>query len=388
MHNIKQPLLVHVTNIPTPYRIAFCNVLHDVLEAAGYGFYVFYCAEREVGRHWTISFDDMKYPYEVLPGISARLGSLEFHFNPSIIQRLRQLCPEFLLVAGSWNMPTAMMAASKSLCGPAVRVFWSEGHADAVRYASGPIAWTRQRCLRTYDAFAVPNNASARFLEAELGFRPVILPLPNTVDEDFYQAVRMMDKAQLRQELGLPCDATVFVSVASLDEHKGVRELAAAMADPKVNLGRCVLILVGEGPLRKELAAISQTGKLQIRLVGHQGPFGVRAYLAAADAFVLATKRDPNPLAVIEAGFAGLPLLVSQKAGNVMELVRDGFSGMVIPAAESSVIAATLARFCGLSDAERRQLGIGAAYLADTGFQRKIVAQNFVSALLESRRRR
>ncbi|MBK8985797.1 MAG: glycosyltransferase family 4 protein [Chloroflexi bacterium] len=378
-------LLIHVTNIPTPYRISFCNALNEVLNAFGYGFHVLYCAEREANRYWTISFNDMRYPHEVLPGISPQVGALQAHFNPDVVQRLRQLNPEFLLTAGGWNMPTALLAASPTLCGPAFRIFWSEGHADAVLNPSGPIAWLRRKCLRAYDAFAVPNDSSAHFLEMELGFRSTILPLPNTVDDDFFRVARSLDKVQVRQQLGLPLHANIFVSVTRLDDEKGVRELVAAMSLLQTRAGNCVLVLVGEGALRKELQAAIGNGEGDVRLVGQQDACGVRNYLAAADAFVLATKRDPNPLAVIEAAFAGVPLIVSSKAGNVKELVHDGHSGMIISTIDSAAISALLARFCQLSELERQEMGNNAAQMADAGFQRRKVARHFVTALLALR---
>lgn len=376
----QRPLLVHLTNIPTPYRIIFCNTLHQVLQEYGYGLYVLYCAEREPDRHWEIRFAEMSYPYEILPGVSLTVGKYTFHFNPIVVKRLRELRPQFILAAGSWNTPTVLLASSRVLCGSSFRVFWSEGHADAVLHPSGPIAWLRRRCLRAYDAFAVPNQASISFVEKELGFRPVFLPLPNTVDDDLYRTARMMDKFQIRQELGLPVDTTIFVSVARLDESKGVRELVEAMAQIPTEY-HCYLVLVGEGPLRRELE-MRKARLLNVYLVGQQSQSRVREYLAAADAFVLASKRDPNPLAVIEAAFAGLPLLVSSRAGNVEELVRDDVSGFVIPEITPASIAAVLTRFCRLADTERRRLGVGAAQLAESGFKRQDVVRNFVRALL------
>lgn len=382
----QQPLLVHLTNIPTPYRIAFCNTLQKALATYGYELHVLYCAEKEANRHWEVSFDEMQYSHEVLPGISPKVGVGQVHLNLGIMRRLHQLQPQILLVAGSWNMPTALLASSQRLSGSSLRIFWSEGHADAVIHSSGIIAWLRRRCLLAYNAFAVPNQSSARFLEMELGFRPITLPLPNTVDDTFYRVATTLEKEKVRQELSLPLEATIFVSVTRLDEVKGVRELVAAMAQLNTEQSDMVLILVGEGPLRGELENASQESNLNICFVGQQNALGVRNYLAAADAFVLCTKQDPNPLAVIEAAFSGLPLLVSYKAGNIQELVHDGFSGIVIPKVESFSIAEVLMRFFRLEEAERRRLGIGSLQLAEAGFQRQEVAEQFVVALLDQLR--
>lgn len=378
----EQPLLVHITNIPTPYRIAFFNTLQTVLTNHGYGLHVFYCAEREPGRNWKINFDEICYPYEILPGVSFKIGYLPIHLNPWVIYRLRQLKPKLLLIAGGWNMPTALLASNLKLTGPVKRIFWSEGHADAVINRTGLIAYVRRNSYKSYNAFAVPNVASAHFLELELGFQPRLLPLPNTVDEDFYRAAQTFDKIELRSKLGLPINATIFVSVANLEERKGVRELVNAMRSLDGGSTSPLLILVGDGPLREELTVTSELLPGVIRIVGYQDAVRVREYLAASDAFVLSTKRDPNPLVVIEAAFAGLPLLVSHAAGNVSELVREGISGMIIPAVNDNAIATTLACFEKLNKIERYRLGRGASQLAEESFCRRSVAESFVTALL------
>jgi glycosyltransferase involved in cell wall biosynthesis len=377
-------LLVHVTNMPTPYRVSFCNALHDALLDVGHELHALYCTAREPNRQWDVPNGNIAFPYTILPGVSPRVGPLYAHLNPSIVRWLRRLQPKFILIAGGWNIPTVMLASNRTLSGPGLRVFWSEGHAQAVLHPTGPLAWLRRYCLKAYDAFAVPNEGSACFLESELGFRPPSLPLPNTIDEVFYRGARNLDKLHLRRELGVPADVTLFVSVARLIDHKGVRELVQSMDILGTKDGRCMLVLVGDGPLKRELKETCRSGQAVVHVTGHQNAVQVRAWLAAADAFVLATKMDPNPLTLIEAAFAGLPLLVSHKAGNASDLVHDGVSGMVIPSIDPKTIASVLNRFCTLGSDERKQMGAGAANIAETGFQRKAVAERFVRVLLRS----
>jgi glycosyltransferase involved in cell wall biosynthesis len=324
-------------------------------------------------------FEEMAYPWEILPGISGHIGELPWHLNPTVISRLRRLKPQILFTAGGWNMPTALLASSRLLCGPMRRIFWSEGHADAVINPTGAVAWLRHRALRAWDAFAVPNQASADFLTAELGHTHPLLPLPNSVDDPFYTAARTLDKGQLRRQAGISADTTLFVCVAALEARKGVAELVAAMQLLAATHPDAHLVLVGEGSLRHELQG---SAPANVRLVGQQDRHTVRNWLAAADAFVLPTKRDSNPLVVIEAAFAGLPLIVSHKAGNQRELVQEGVSGLVIPAVEADAIAELLRTFCQMDAQTRVFLGNGALQLARRGFRQQTVVNNFVTALL------
>jgi glycosyltransferase involved in cell wall biosynthesis len=42
------------------------------------------------------------------------------------------------------------------------------------------------------------------------------------------------------------------------------------------------------------------------------------------------TKNDPNPLTLIEASYAGLPIITTRFAGNCNELVFEGENGFVL----------------------------------------------------------
>ena len=56
----KKPLrILHITNIPTPYRVNFFNNLNKVLSSKGIELYVIYCSYSEPNRNWEI--DDFKF---------------------------------------------------------------------------------------------------------------------------------------------------------------------------------------------------------------------------------------------------------------------------------------------------------------------------------------
>ena len=53
--------------------------------------------------------------------------------------------------------------------------------------------------------------------------------------------------------------------------------------------------------------------------------------MARAGALVLPSRYDPWPLIVVEGAAAGLPLLVSEACGSVVEILRPHYNGLTIP---------------------------------------------------------
>lgn len=112
-----------------------------------------------------------------------------------------------------------------------------------------------------------------------------------------------------------------LVTVASLEQpYKGVDVLLAALTLLPEDV---TLTVVGDGSLRREL------GELALRLgLGDRvtfrgnlpGPEAVRDVLGAADAFVLASRTEGLPRAMLEAMAAGLPC-VGTRVGGIPELL-------------------------------------------------------------------
>jgi glycosyltransferase involved in cell wall biosynthesis len=110
-------------------------------------------------------------------------------------------------------------------------------------------------------------------------------------------------------------------------------------------------------------------------------PEEVRKVLWAADAFVLNTRLDPNPLSAIEASAAGLPIVMSAAAGNITEIVEAPNAGFVIrdPADPSLALRAVLSA----SDEQLAAMGARAAANAQR-FDAPAVARSLIKQLYPS----
>ena len=371
--------LVILTNIPTPYRTAFFDALAEEAARAGKRFHVLYCAKTEPGRHWPYDASKMKHAHTVLRGFHPSLTGIHAHLNPGVLAELNLLKPDTLIIAGSWNTPTMLIAGLNIYSPHPRRFFWSEGHADAALHKTGLIAWLRRRMYRTFDGFAVPNAKSAEWALAQAGGPRPIVTLPNAIDAQFF-ARPSGARAEERRGLGLEGEGRVLVQVSALTARKGVLELAKAfLALPSAERREAKLAFVGDGELRPQLEALAAESAGAIRVLGQLPLEEVRRVLWASDAFVLNTRLDPNPLSAIEAAAAGLPIVMSAAAGNIREIVELPNTGFVIrdAADPSDALRAVLSA----SDAELAAMGARVAELARTQFDASAVARSLIKQL-------
>ena len=372
--------LVVLTNIPTPYRTAFFDALAEESAQVGKRFHVLYCAKTEPGRHWPYDASKIRHAHTVLRGFHPSLAGIHAHLNPGVLAELNLLKPDTLIIAGAWNTPTMLIAGLNIYSPHPRRFFWSEAHAGSALNKSGLIAWVRRRIYRTYDGFVVPNQASEEWSCAQAGEAKPCFRSPNAVDSAFYRRPSPAVRSEARVRLGLPVQGRVLLQVGLLASAKGAPELASAFLGLPVEVRRdAVLALGGTGPAEAELRALADQSSGAMRLLGQLSPDGVRDALWAADAFVLNTRRDSNPLAPIEAAAAGLPIVLSAAAGNVKEVVEAPQTGFVIrdPADPSEALRSVLSA----SDTELAAMGERAAQVARTQFDAVAVARSLICQL-------
>ncbi len=372
--------LVVLTNIPTPYRTAFFDALAEEASRAGKRFHVLYCAKTEPGRHWPYDASKMRHAHTVLRGFHPSLTGIHAHLNPGVLAELNLLKPDTLILAGSWNTPTMLVAGLNIYSPPPRRFFWSEGHADAVLHKSGLIAWLRRRVYRTFDGFAVPNAKSAEWALVQAGSPRQVVTLPNAIDAKFFARPSAASRQEARRKLGLEGAGRLLLQVGQLLSAKGAPELAEAFLRIRGTIASdTTLAFAGSGAAESDLQAMAAKSDGSLRLLGQLSPEGVRTALWAADAFVLNTRRDANPLSVIEAAAAGLPIVLSAAAGNVREVVEVPRTGFVIK--DASDPSEALSAVLNASDSQLAEMGVRAAELARTQFDAPAVARSLIKQL-------
>ena len=138
---------------------------------------------------------------------------------------------------------------------------------------------------------------------------------------------------------GIPRPRVVYVG--RLAAQKGVVHLVRAAACLRSTEAH--VVLVGDGPARslveQDTRALGLAGRVHV--TGFLPHDQVPAALAHADVFVMPSVYEELGSAVLEALFAGLPI-VATDVGGLPDVIADGEDGVLVPPADPRALAAAI----------------------------------------------
>ncbi|MFH1463040.1 MAG: glycosyltransferase [Pseudomonadota bacterium] len=234
-------------------------------------------------------------------------------------------------------------------------------HNLAEREAEG---YDRALSRVAFRACAVPvaiGDEVARSLRAAYGITPR-WTIPNgVVVADF--AAQPGAGAAARETLGLGPEVPLLLTAGRLNAQKNQAALLEAFADPRLAALGAHLLIAGEGDLRPALEARARALGIgdRVRFLGVVST--LPALLAAADAFVLSSDWEGNPLVVMEAMAAGKPIIATS-VGCVPKLVSAATGRLVRPG-DRAALSAALVEVAGDRDLARALGGAGAEVARD-----------------------
>lgn len=207
--------------------------------------------------------------------------------------------------------------------------------------------WLARRCVR----IIAISDAVREFVCAVEGIPP------RKVERIYYgldAAPAPQNVVDLRTELGW-AGAPLIGFVGRLTGQKGVDVLLNAFAIVHRALPTARLLLIGDGPQRDALAVLA--GGLQISAAVHFSGWreDARAQMAALNVLAIASRWEGFGLVTLEAMQAGVAVVAS-RVSALPEIVLDGETGLLVPAANAAKLAAALMAL--LQDPQRAmQLG-------------------------------
>jgi len=246
-------------------------------------------------------------------------------YLPSLT-RLASVDVVHVFSASYWSFllaPVPAMAVARSLKKRVV-LHYHSGEADDHLSNWGPLVhpW-----LRLADEIVVPSQ----YLWTVFGRHGYcVRVIPNVVDLSRFG---YRDRLPLRPR---------FLSARNLEPGYRIDVVLEAFARVKTAVPEAMLTVAGYGSEEKRLRrlAVALAGD-SVRFVGRIDPENMPALYAEADVFVNASVVDNQPVSIIEALSAGLPV-VSTPTGDIRFMLGDGDAGVLVPPDDPAAMAGAL----------------------------------------------
>jgi glycosyltransferase involved in cell wall biosynthesis len=165
---------------------------------------------------------------------------------------------------------------------------------------------------------------------------------------------RYVPRAKLRQVLnplvipacppGIERRQKRVIAVARLVHQKGYDLLLDAFGRIADQAPDWTLDIVGDGPLLEPLQARARDLGVTGRVVFHGHLADPFPLLYQASVFVLPSRFEGMPNAMLEAMGCGLPVIVSDASPGPLELIRHEDTGLVVPKEDAPALAAAMLR--------------------------------------------
>ena len=254
------------------------------------------------------------------------------------LRLLRRADVVHLFSASYWSFllaPVPAILAARLLRKPVILHYHSgeaEDHLVRWRPVLAPF-------LRLVDEIVVPSS----FLQsvfAQHGYRAVVIP--NVINNSDFPYRR---RAPLRPRL---------LSVRSLENHYRIENTVAAFAHLKRRFPDATLTIAGCGSRQRQLRQMVQKlGLKDVRFAGAVCPAALSGLYDGAHIFVNSSVVDNQPVSILEAFAAGLPV-VSTPTGDIAAMLCRGEAGLIIDPEDPLALAEAMTRLLEDPELARR----------------------------------
>ncbi len=316
------------------------------------------------GRHGKLvaielSGNDKTYAWDLLEGVDGFeritvFPDKDVDFEPPLIVRdqlwraLTKQNPSVLVVAGwsaSWALAAIQWAANNKR--PVVMLSDSTEQ-DEIRSVWKEVI--KKRVLRFCGAALVGGTPHMDYL-TNLGLpKKRIFTGYDTVDNSFFSAgaeKARQDSKRLRSERSLP--QHYFMTTCRFIEKKNILRLLEAYSIYRQHAGSEAwgLVVLGDGQLRDDYFKFRQEMGLEQSVIfpGFKQYHELPIYYGLADVFIQASTSEQWGLVVNEAMACGLPVIVSERCGCAVDLVKEGNNGFTFDPYDIEILANLMCKF-------------------------------------------
>ncbi len=325
-----------IHTITSPYRIHMFNIMHEILQTRGVQFHVHFMSNNTSHRpsDWSHSSQKMYFKHTFWPDIGPKFYGNKWHTNPGLINHILKTEIDYLLIGGPWaSLTTILGSFSRKV--KTSKIAWLEGNSETIDKNQKNTFLIKKLVLNQFDKWAVPGFRGQEYIKLILknSFSSSrTLFLPNVIDETKFDKNEdkynnLIDETMTANKITFPPTVKTALIPARLIPEKGIIEFFNQI-NPKSIRG-WQIIIVGKGPLKKNISEILHKNKLSahVKLIDPVDYKLMPSLYKKSDLFIIPSVKDNNPLTLIEAMHARLPVLASTKIGNYPEAVQHSING-------------------------------------------------------------
>lgn len=214
---------------------------------------------------------------------------------------------------------------------------------------------------------SVSEEARRHHLEVSGTAAGQVVTLYNGIDLSPFAGIdAAREREAVREELGIPQQASVLTTVAVLRPPKGLEFMIRALPAIIASGAEPYYLIVGDGAHRKILEEEVRRAGVEDRVIFAGMRTDIPRLLAASDIFVLPSLTEALPTVLAEAMAARLPVIAS-RVGGIPEMISPGVNGLLVEPEDVSGLAQAclqLLRDPGM----RARLGEGGAEIVQGKF--------------------
>lgn len=176
-------------------------------------------------------------------------------------------------------------------------------------------------CAKYTDVLITINKEDYKLAKNKMKAKKIVCVPGVGIDLEKF-ANLTVDKVQKREELDIPSDAFLLLSVGELNENKNHEIVIRALS--KLENINVHYAIAGKGDLKEHLENIveEQNIKDKVHLLGFRND--VAELYKTADCFIHPSFREGLPVSIMEAMASGLPVICSTVRGNMDLVDKDG----------------------------------------------------------------
>ncbi len=271
-----------------------------------------------------------------------------------------------------WNQPYILYRLVRMIRDKDIQLIHTHGyHSDIVGRLAGFIAkvpvistlhtnssWKRKpftliHHFRKWADGLTARRLGTKFIALSLSIKKFHVTALGYPEEKFSIIPNPMDVSRIniltskrtiiRDEFGIGNDVSCILSVGNLLPIKGHTFLIDAASELRDQNKKFLMLIIGEGPCRKELEEQIRHLQLEknVKLMGYREDVG--SFLSSSDIFVMPSLSEGQSIAILEAMANGLPLVVTSQGAHT-DYLKHEKSAMIVPPADKVKLTIALTK--------------------------------------------